>query len=371
VTGVLEPRTPVIVAARRTPIGTAGHALREVAVDRLAAAVLTATHADAGGEPVDDVVLGVARGPGGDVARLAALAAGLGGRTPAVTVDRQCGSGLDAVVHAAALVQSGQADLVLAGGAESASTGPPGRARFTPDGTDDPDMGVAAEQVASEGGVGRARQDAYAARSHARAVAAQAAGRFAAELVPVAGLTADQRPRAGLTPDRLARLRPAFVPGGTVTAGNSCGVSDGAAAVAVVAEEQRRGRPGLRVLASAVAGVDPVRCGLGLVPAVERCLSRAGVSIDEVGVAEINEAFAGQVLACLDLLGLPEDRVCPDGGALALGHPWGASGAVLVVRLFSRLVRQRTVDPQRRFGLAAVSVGGGQGVALLVEPVLA
>jgi acetyl-CoA C-acetyltransferase len=231
-------------------------------------------------------------------------------------------------------------------------------------------MGVAAETVAREAGVTRQRQDAYAARSHARALGARADGRFDDEIVPLAGVVDDDRPRA-ITEDRLARLRPAFVPGGTVTAGNSCGVSDGAAAVVIVPEWLRaeQGWPGLRIVSIGRAGVDPNRCGLGLVPASERALHRAGIGIADLGTVEIVEAFAGQVLAGADALGIDEHLICPEGGALALGHPWGASGAVLIVRLFSRLVRQHAVDAARPYALAAVAAGGGQGVAVVVEPV--
>jgi acetyl-CoA C-acetyltransferase len=369
---------PVVVAALRTPIGTAGRALRDVTAADLAAPVLAALAGSLDGLLPHDVVLGNCTGPGGDVARVASLAAGLPVAVPALTVDRQCGSGLAAIDVATALVRS-RPGLVLAGGVESASTAPwrfwpPAdgadpvrytRAPFAPAALGDPDMGVAADQLAAKYGVTRERQDAYAARSHARAAAAREAGTFSAEVLPVAGLARDERVRAGLTVERLARLRPAFVDGGTVTAGNSCGVNDGAAAVAIVdaATHAELGLPGLRVLATATAGVDPQLPGLGLVPAVRAALDEAGLTLDDVDAVELNEAFAGQVLACCDDLGLDEERVCADGGALALGHPWGASGAVLAVRLFSRLVRQGRGE----IGLAGIAVGGGQGVAMVVQ----
>ncbi len=371
---------PVIVAALRTPIGTAGRALSGVTAAELAAPVLRALAEAPGvaGLPVVDVVLGNTMGPGGDVARVAALRAGLPVDVPALTVDRQCGSGLAAVDLAAAMLRGGRRGVVLAGGVESASTAPwrfwpPSaggeperyeRAPFAPAEAGDPDMGLAADLLAEEAGIGRARQDAYAARSHARAVATAEAGGFDAELVPVGTVRRDERPRP-VTQERLARLRPAFRPEGTVTAGNSCGVNDGAAAVAMVdaATHRALGVPGLRVLATATAGVDPNRPGLGLVPAARLALAAAGRSVDDVDVVELNEAFAGQVLACCDALGIDPERVCPEGGALALGHPWGASGAVLAVRLFSQLVRAAS----GRYGLAAIAVGGGQGVAMVVE----
>ncbi len=369
---------PVIVGALRTPIGTAGMGLREVTAADLAAPVLTRLAADADGLVPHDVVLGNCMGPGGDVARVASLTAGLPHDVPALTVDRQCGSGLTAIDVAAALVRT-RPGLVLAGGVESASTAPwrfwpPAagaepvryqRAPFAPASHGDPDMGVAADVLAERRGVSRARQDAYAARSHARAAAAVAAGSFEAETLPVAGLRSDERVRPGLSVERLARLRPSFVEHGSVTAGNSCGVSDGAAAVAIVdaATYTRLDVPGMRILATATAGVDPRLPGLGLVPAVRAALDHAGVRLDDLDAIELNEAFAGQVLACCDELGLDDALVCPDGGALALGHPWGASGAVLAVRLFSRLVRAGAGE----LGLAAIAVGGGQGVAMVVQ----
>ncbi|MEQ4204916.1 thiolase family protein [Actinopolymorpha sp. B9G3] len=384
-----DPNAPAIVAARRTPLGSRGRGLADVRVEQLAAPVLRALVDDLGLSPrhVSEVVLGNCMGPGGNVARVAALAAGLGPGVPGLTVDRQCGSGLEAITLAAGLVQAGRGTVYLAGGAESASTAPirswPARAGgqdgepqryerapFAPPPFPDPEMGEAADLVAHEAGISRIRQDAYAARSHARAVAAMEAKRFADELVPVGGLDHDERPRAGLTSARLARLRPAFVPddaGGTVTAGNSCGVNDGAAAVAVVPERlrARHNWPGLRILDWACTGTDPGRPGLGLVATVRQVLDRQGLGMDDIGAIEFVEAFAGQVLACADALDLDPDRLCPEGGALALGHAWGATGAVVMVRLFTRMVR----DDGPSLGLAAVSVGGGMGVAALVRRV--
>ncbi len=268
--------------------------------------------------------------------------------------------------------------VVLAGGVESASTAPwrswppvdggeptrYERAPFAPESLGDPDMGPAADLLAREHGIGRRAQDEYAARSHARTIATQRAGGFDAEIVPVADVTTDDRPRGGLSVERLARLRPAFLPDGTVTAGNSCGVNDGAALVTAVdaGTHRRLGRPGLRVLSTATAGVPPDRPGFGIVPATRLALDRAGLTLDDVDVIEFNEAFAGQVLACCAALGLDPARVCPEGGALALGHPWGASGAVLAVRLFAQVAGRPGSS-----GLAAIAVGGGQGVAMVVQ----
>ncbi|WP_425524762.1 thiolase family protein [Saccharopolyspora ipomoeae] len=367
--------TPVIIAARRSPIGEAGGVLRDVAADRLAAPVLRAVLDDAGVERVDDVLLGNVLGPGGNPARVAALRAGLGESVPGMTLDRQCASGLSAITTAAAMVTDDE--FFLAGGVESASTAPwrawrprtatepprfYGRAPFAPAEIGDPDMGPAADLVAAEAGVGRERQDAFAARSHARAVAAQDAGRFDDELVRIGSAAGDQRPRRGFTPERLARFRPAFTAEGTATAANSCGISDGAAAVLITSERQRArlGVPGLRLVGARTSAVDPNRLGLGAVPAMRELCERHAPE-----VVEFNEAFAGQALACLDAAGIDEELAGPDGGAIALGHPWGASGAVLVVRLFSRMVRQ----DGPRFGLAALSSGGGLGVATMWERV--
>ncbi|GGI47403.1 acetyl-CoA C-acetyltransferase [Agromyces flavus] len=383
---------PVIVAARRTAIATASRGFANHTVDALAAPVIAGVAAAVApsGLPVDDVVLGNCMGPGGDLARVAALRAGLGADVPGVTVDRQCGSGLDAVMQAASRVRAGDAAVVIAGGAESASTAPhrhwPGsgerytRAPFTPVGFPDPDMGPAAEHLARVRRIPRHRQDAWAARSHARAVAAQAAGAFDDEIVPVDGVARDDRPRASMDLARLERFAPAFAPasaslardgarpGGTVTAGNSCGFSDGAAAMAVTTAEIARelGLPALRVRAAAVAGGDPALPGLGAAPAARAALARAGMTVADLGSVEITEAFAAQLLAVSDDLGLDEETISADGGAIALGHPWGASGAILLVRLAARMLRD---GDDGRAGLAACSIGGGQGIAMIVERV--
>ncbi len=387
------PEAPAVVAAARTAIGTVGGALAHVAVADLAAPVLARLNRHLGAEAGADasaglrpgshaleVVLGNCMGPGGNPARVAALEAGLPVTVTAQTIDLQCASGLAAVAAAGSALR-GRPGTILAGGAESASTAPwrcwpptadrgPERferAPFSPARIGDPDMGLANDLLAAETGVGRSEQDAYASRSHARAHATREAGGFDAEVVPVAGVHRDQRPRAGMTVERLARLRPVFRPEGTVTAGNSCGVNDGAAAVRVVdAETHRRlGVPGLRLLAAATCGVHPTRPGRAVVPAAQTALERAGLTLDALDVVELTEAFAGQILACCSELNLEPERVCPEGGALGLGHPWGASGAVLVVRLFSQLLR----PGGGRYGLAAVAAGGGQGVAVVVEAV--
>ena len=369
--------SPVIIAALRTPIGTAGRSLASVTAADLAAPVLSALakSADIEAANLHDVVLGNCMGPGGDVSRVAALAAGLPDSVPGLTVDRQCGSGLAAISVATAMLRA-EPGAILAGGVESAPwrfwpPAPGGqperyeRAPLAPESLGDPDMGLAADLLAEERSVSRERQDEYAARSHALAIRTLQAGGFEAEVVPVAGVSRDDRPRPGLTAQRLARLRPAFREQGTITVGNSCGINDGAAAVAIVdhATHRHLGVPGLRILATATTGVDPNRPGLGIVPAARLALRRAGLQLGDMDVIELNEAFAGQVLACCDELALSPERVCVEGGALALGHPWGASGAVLVVRLFSQLV----LNSGGQYGLAAIAVGGGQGVAMVVQ----
>ena len=377
----LDPRTPVIIAARRTPIGTAGHGLKDSTVDALAATTISAVLASLPAPlPVDEVILGNCLGPGGNLARVASLAAGLPHQTAARTIDLQCGSGLAAIVAAADAIRAGRCDAVLAGGAESASTAPTRswpsgqtytRAPFAPAGHPDPEMGQAAEDLARAAGISRERSDRYAARSFSRALTSQRAGLFDAELVAVSGLDRDERVREGMTPERLARLRPTFGADGIITAASATGISDGAAVVAIVSETVRvaLGLPGLAIVESAQRGCDPALPGWGPVPAVRalRALSGDNGAVDwsRVDRVEINEAFAPQVLACCDALGLDEEQVCPDGGAVALGHPWGASGAVLMVRLFSALVRQR----RGRTGLAAIAVGGGQGVAAFAQVV--
>ncbi|MDD1386807.1 thiolase family protein [Curtobacterium poinsettiae] len=375
----MSPDEPVIVAARRTPIGTRGRALASLQVEELTAPVITAALADAAaaiGRPVDvaDVVLGNCMGPGGNPARVAALAAGLGTGVTGGTVDRQCGSGLAAVLDAVAAMHSGDARPRVAGGVESASTAPVRtrdgipyeRAPFAPAGWPDPDMVRAAEDLAGACRIDRARQDAHAARSHRRARAAHDAGRFREELVPLAGLTADDA--IGVAEPLLPRL-PALFPGGTLTAGTATRIGDGAAALVLVPRGIAGEAPGLVVRGHAIVGCDPALPGVGAAPAVQAALTDAGITENELVAVEIVEAFAAQSLAVLDQLGIAEDdsRVCADGGALALGHPWGASGTVSVVRLFSRMVRGGA-EPGA-LGVAAASIGGGIGVAVVVQVV--
>jgi acetyl-CoA C-acetyltransferase len=365
---------PMIIAARRTPIGTRRRAFAHVRVEELAAVAIRAALSDAesaigGPVAVADVLLGNCMGPGGNLGRVAALASGLGLDVPGGTVDRQCGSGLAAVLDAVAAIRAGDKRLRVAGGAESASTAPVrsmdgvayDRAPFTPLGFPDPGMTRAAEDLAAHDGITRERQDAHAARSHFRARAALAAGRFDAELATLVELDHDDA--IGVAEPLLPRL-PALFEGGTLTAGTTTRIGDGAAAVVVA---PAGAAPGLAVRAAAVIGCDPALPGIGAAPAVEAALLAAGASVNDVAAYEIVEAFAAQSLAVLDRLGLADNdpRICADGGALALGHPWGASGAVTLVRLFSRLVRSGA--PSGTLGVAAASVGGGLGIAAVLE----
>jgi acetyl-CoA C-acetyltransferase len=377
-------RQPVIIAALRTPLCRANGALKQLRAHKLLAPVLSAllTQSGIGPAEVADVVIGNAVGGGGNVARLAALEAGFPVTVPGVTVDRQCGSGLDAIVLASRLVAAGGGGVYLAGGVESISTAPLrahrnddgvpaffSRAQFAPHSLGDPDMGVAAENVAAEFGISRSRQDDFALRSHRRAVAAAADGAYDLEIVPLevaAGkVTADDGPRPRLSESLMARFPAAFVESGTVTAGNSCFDADGAAAVVITSLARARelgALDGLAVLGTDTAGVVPRFLGIGAASAAERLLASRGETADVVDLVEFNEAFASQTLACLDRLGIDPQRANADGGALALGHAYGASGAVLVTRL---LAQARRTPDQAKLALAMISIAGGMGTAAL------
>ena len=395
-----------ICDAIRTPIGRYGGALASVRADDLAAIpirALMARNPKVDWAALDDVMLGCANQAGEDnrnVARMAALLAGLEPAVPGATVNRLCGSGLNAVGAAAAAIKAGDGDFFLAGGVESMSRAPfvMGKAdaaysraaqmfdttigwRFVNPamekayGTDS--MPETAENVAAEYGIRREDQDKMALRSQARAAAAQKSGRLAAEITPVTipqrkgepiAVEADEHPRA-TTMEALAKLRPIVRPDGTVTAGNASGVNDGAAALIVASEAavKRHGlTPRARVLATAVAGVAPRVMGIGPVPAARRALARAGLAIGQMDIVELNEAFAAQGLAVLRELGLPDDgeHVNPNGGAIALGHPLGMSGARLTLTAVEELVRRKG-----RYGLATMCIGVGQGIAMVVERV--
>jgi len=399
----LGMRDVVIVDAVRTPIGRYGGALRDVRPDDLAAVVISALIQRAGLDPgrVDDVILGCANQAGEDgrnVARMALLQAGLPAEVPGQTVNRLCGSGLQAVVTGYHAIRCGEADVVIAGGVESMTRAPFVVAkspeawsrrleiydttlgpRFTNPRLAEKWPGVAmalgetAEVVAERYGITREEQDRYALESQRRAARAIAEGRFREELVPVVipgkgepvVVEADEHPRPDVTLDRLAALRPAFRKDGTVTAGNSSGLNDGAAALLLMDSQtcaELHLRPLARIVSSAVAGVDPAVMGLGPVPATRKALARAGLQVEDIDLIELNEAFAAQVLACVRELGVPLERVNPNGGAIALGHPLGASGARILTTLVWELCRR-----QARYGLATMCIGVGQGIAMIVE----
>ena len=383
---VSSDRIPVVAAAFRTPVGRIGGTLSAVEPASLAVPLIRKILDETGLAPdaVDDVILGNAANSAGNLARLAALEAGLPVGVPGMTVDRQCGSGLEAITLAARLVQAGAGRFYLAGGTESSSRAhlrfrppimpggapePLRRARMAPDFIGDPDMGIAAENVAAHAAIGRERQDRFALESHRRAVAARKAGRFTGEIVPLdtpAGpVLHDECPRENTALEKLAALKPVFRPDGTVTAGNACPVNDGAAVVLVTSRAEAQGL-GLTVLLeivdSAVCGVDPNLLGLGPVPAMRKLAARRpGLDAANVPFIEFNEAFAAQVLASLDALGIDPATVNRDGGALALGHPYGASGAILVTRLLAQM-REAEAGAE---ALAMMGIGGGMGIATL------
>jgi 3-oxoadipyl-CoA thiolase len=392
-----------IIDALRTPIGRHGGALAGVRPDDLAGLVVRRVVERNGVEAdrIDDVILGCANQAGEDnrnVARMAALLAGLPVSVPGQTVNRLCGSGMQAVVSACQAARAGEGEIFVAGGVESMSRAPwvtmkpeVGYTRGVPPTADsllgwrfvNPHMraewtvplGETAELVAERWGCTREEQDAFALDSQRRAGAAGAAGAFDDEIVPVEVTTrkggarlveADEHPRPETTAASLAALKPAFrAEGGTVTAGNSSGLNDGAAALLIASEAavmQMGWRPLARVVASGVAGVEPHHMGMGPVPAARKALGRAGLSIGEIGLAEVNEAFAAQAIPCIRELGLDPGLVNVHGGAIALGHPLGCSGARILTTLVHAM-RLRGV----RYGLATMCIGVGQGIAVIVE----
>jgi acetyl-CoA C-acetyltransferase len=384
----------VVLSGVRTPIGRYGGALSGIRPDDLAAAAIEAAVERAGVDPgaVDDVFLGCANQAGEDnrnVARMASLLAGLPDSVPGVTVNRLCASGLSAIVSASHAIMAGDLEIAVAGGVESMSRAPlvmakPDRAFLRGDRTvwdttlgwrfPNPrhvamfpleSMGETGENVAERWEVSRGDQDAFALRSQERWAAAQEARRFADELVEVESVETDEHPRPDTSAEALAGLKPAFREGGSVTAGNSSGINDGAAAVVLASEEKARElgiEPLGAFVASAVVGVDPRVMGIGPVPAVRRLLERTGLTVDDLDLVELNEAFASQSLAVIRELGLDEEKVNVNGGAIALGHPLGMSGARLVVTLLHELRRRGG-----RYGLATMCVGVGQGQAALFE----
>ncbi len=392
-----------IVEAVRTPIGRYGGALAGVRPDDLAALVIRAVVDRSGIDPavIEDVILGCANQAGEDnrdVARMALLLAGLPVEVGGLTVNRLCGSGLQAINSAAHAIAVGDGDVFIGGGVESMTRAPYVLAkaeggwdrgarelhdttlgwRFT-----NPklaaahypySMGETAENVAERWAVSRDRQDAFALASHRKAVEAFERGAFDSQIVPVSVpqkkgdpivVTRDEHPRADSTIEALARLRPAFREGGTVTAGNSSGINDGASAVLLVEADRARElglKPEARVVSTAVAGIDPAIMGAGPIPAVRKALDRAGLTAADLDLVELNEAFASQSVVCIDELGLDPERVNVNGGAIALGHPLGMSGGRLVTMLVHELAARHG-----RYGLATMCIGVGQGIATVIE----
>lgn len=381
-----------VVSAVRTPIGRYGGALSKVRPDDLAAIAIAEAVSRAGIDPsdIDEVVFGGANQSGEDnrnVARMATLLAGLPDTIPGFTVNRLCASGLSAVATARMLIASGEADVVVAGGVESMTRAPwvmekPGRAWAKPGAAFDTSIGwrfvnprfdadttlsmpETAERVAEEWSLTRQELDEFALRSHQRATAAIASGAFDNEIVAVEGVTVDEGPRADTSLEQLAKLKPVNGPNGVVTAGNASSLNDGAAAVVVVSEAYlaKHGlNPRVRLVAAGSAGVPPRIMGIGPVPATRKALARAGWSIGDLDAVELNEAFASQSLACMRDLELDPEIVNANGGAIALGHPLGASGARILVTLINRLEKSGGSR-----GLASMCVGVGQGMSLLVE----
>ncbi len=395
----------VIIDAIRTPVGRYDGVLRDVRPDDLAAHVIRELVRRTTLDPnrIEDVIFGAANQAGEDnrnVARMALLLAGLPPSVAGQTVNRLCGSGMQAIASAVHAIKLGEGEVFIAGGVESMTRAPfvfakPGAAyprgdlkaydttlgwRFTNPKLAEMyrpySMGETAENVAERFGITRREQDEFALLSHQRASRAIAEGRFKDEIVPVIVtrpggepivIDTDEHPRPDTTLEKLAKLRPVFKTGGTVTAGNSSGINDGAAAVLLTSAEiaeQLNLAPKARVLASAVAGVDPAYMGLGPIPATRKVLERTGLSVEAMDVIEVNEAFAAQVIPCMRELKIPLEKLNPNGGAIALGHPIGFSGARLVTTLVHELRRRRG-----RYGLATMCIGVGQGIAIVLESI--
>lgn len=399
---------PVIVDALRTPIGALGGSLARVRPDDLAALILSAlverNHLDPA--LIEEVYLGCANQAGEDnrnVARMAALLAGLPVEVAGMTINRLCASGLAAVSQAARAIRCGEGDIFLAGGVESMSRAPYSlpkaetgfpfgnlTAYDTALGWRYPNprmealygietMGETAENIATQTGITREAQDAFAVESHRRAVAAQDSGRFLDEILPVLipqkkgdslAIAVDERPRRDTSLESLARLKPAFRKDGTVTAGNSSGLNDGAAGLLIMSStkaDQLGLSPMARVVTSAAAGVPPRVMGMGPVPASRKALARAGLTLEQIGLVELNEAFAVQSLAVMQALGLSHEIVNVNGGAIALGHPLGCSGARILTTLVQEMKRRAAFQPRPFYGLATLCVGVGQGEAMIIE----
>lgn len=389
----------VIVSAVRTPIGRYGGAFKDISSGHLASIAITEAvkRAKIAPEQVDEVIFGEVRQTteSSNVARVAALRSGIPETAPAFTVNRLCASGMQAIASAAQQISSNQAKIVVAGGTESLSNGPIylRNARFGGDRTILVDsnaeagqqpqeiygrnlgMGITAENVAEKYQISREDQDAFAVESQRRAAKAIADEKFKAEIVPVEVkerkgtriIDTDEHPRPDTTLEKLSTLKPAFKANGTVTAGNACGRNDGASALVLMKESEAE-RLGVKPLAKIVdwtaVGVSPEIMGIGPVPAVTKLLERTGKKVEDIGLFELNEAFASQALACIRELKLDVNKVNVNGGAIALGHPVGSTGARIVTTLIHEMI-----DRQERYGIATLCVGGGQGMAIMVERV--
>ncbi|MGY3839271.1 thiolase family protein [Bacillus atrophaeus] len=382
----------VIALAKRTPIGKIGGMFKELEPEYLAAKIIKEIINESGlsSGDIDDVILGNTVGMGGNLARKSALMAGLPVEVPGVTVDRQCGSGLEAINIAARLIQSGAGDIYLAGGLESTSRAPwkvekplslhsvvpprmYTRASFAPECIGDPDMGIAAENVAELYKISKDEQDEFAFQSHQKAIRSMQTGRFKDEIVPISVpdkhnhsiQTEDECPRKDTTLEKINRLSPVFKDGGTVTAGNACPINDGAAIVLLMSKSKAIEMGFNKYLTfcdSVSVGVDPSYLGIGPVPAVKKLLDRNKLRMTDVDLVELNEAFASQVLASVKELNIPISKLNIGGGAIALGHPYGASGAILVTRLFTEMQKS-----EGEIGIATLGIGGGQGLATLLK----
>lgn len=385
-------RDAVIVSAVRTAIAKQGGALATVPAHVFGAEVIKEAmrRANIGPEMVDDVIMGNVLSGGGNIARLTALQTGLSLELTGLTVDRQCGSGINAVNLAAQAIRAGDGDVYVAGGVESMSRAPylmdrpekpysstpPSfrKSQLSPKKIGDPPMGITAENLVKKYGISREEQDEFALRSQQKMARAMKEGRFKEQIVPITVpvkkgdpiiFDTDEHPRPQTSMEALSKLPPAFLEGGTVTAGNSSGLNDGASALVIMAREKAEelGLTPLAVIrAYAVAGVDPNIMGIGPVPATKKVLKKAGLSLDDMDLIEINEAFAAQVIACDRELNMDPEKVNVNGGAIAHGHPLGATGAILITKAVYELQRSGG-----RYALITACIGGGQGIATIIE----
>ncbi|NKE04283.1 thiolase family protein [Mesobacillus selenatarsenatis] len=385
-------RDAVIVSAVRTAIGRQGGALATVPAHVFGAEVVKEAIKRANVQPemIEDVIMGNVISGGGNIARLTALQTGLSLELPGLTIDRQCGSGINAVNLAAQAIMSGAGDIYVTGGIESMSRAPylmdkPERpyspvlpnfrkSQLSPKEIGDPPMGITAENLVTKYAISREEQDEFALSSQQKMAAAMGEGRFDEQIIPISIpvrkgspviFKRDEHPRPQTTLDALAQLKPAFLPNGTVTAGSSSGLNDAAAALLVMSREKAQElgvRPMAVIREQAVAGVDPNLMGIGPVPAVRKVLEKSGLTLDDMDIIEINEAFAAQVIACDRELKMDIEKVNVNGGAIAHGHPLGATGAILVTKAVYELERRGG-----RYALITACIGGGQGIATIIE----